>query len=503
MADVIIEFRNIHKRFGGIHAVKGVSFSIEKGEVHTVLGENGAGKSTLMNMLSGIYMPDEGEILYKGEPVQITSPYKAKALGISTVFQELKLCPNLTVAQNIFLGRERIKHGCPDWNGMTVEAQNKLEELGLNIDVTQHVRSLSAAQRQLVEIAKAMFINSEVLILDEPTSSLTYEEANKLFGTIRMLKEKGVAIIFISHRMQEVFEISDRISIMRNGEYLSTLNIKETTPKQVVALISGKDEETTEETDREKADFEVGKKVVLEVKGLNSGTLVKDVSFKLYEREMLGFYGLQGAGRTELMEAIYGLRKCESGEVFLNGEKLEKETVSSRIDSGIAMVPEDRKNVGLFMNYDVMNNICVMHGKDIVTKARVLNKRRMNEIAQKFAGRLHIRTDGVHQMVGELSGGNQQKVVISKCLSINPKVLIMDEPTRGVDVGAKTEIFDLLHDLRSDKENPMSIIVVSSELSEVIAECDRILIIRQGRIVGELQRGEISKDAVLQYAFNG
>lgn len=505
MSDVIIEFRSIHKRFGGIHAVRGVSFSIEKGEVHTILGENGAGKSTLMNMLSGIYMPDEGEIVYNGEPVQITNPYKAKELGISTVFQELKLCPNLTVVQNIFLGRERMKGFRPDWNGMTKEAAEKLAELGLNIDVTKRVMELSAAQRQLVEIAKAMFIHSQVLILDEPTSSLTYEEADRLFGTVRMLKSQGVAVIFISHRMQEVFEISDRISIMRNGEYLSTYRIDEVSPQEVVSLISGKArEQIAQEVSEKKAKvFAEDAPVALEVRSLCGGPLVQDISFRLYEREMLGFYGLQGAGRTELMETIFGLRRAESGEILVDGEPCSRPGVGERMKNGIAMVPEDRKRVGLFMNYDVMNNICAMHGKDLVAKTGMLDRKRMNEIAETFTEQLHIRTDGVGQMVKDLSGGNQQKVVISKCLSIDPKILIMDEPTRGVDVGAKTEIFQLLHELRDDPDRPMSIIVVSSELSEVVAECDRVLVMRQGRIVGELKNEEINKDAVLQYAFNG
>lgn len=505
MSDVIIEFRNIHKRFGGIHAVKGVSFSIEKGEVHTILGENGAGKSTLMNMLSGIYMPDEGEIVYNGETVQITNPYKAKELGISTVFQELKLCPNLTVVQNIFLGRERMKGFRPDWNGMTEEAAEKLVELGLNIDVTKRVMELSAAQRQLVEIAKAMFIHSQVLILDEPTSSLTYEEADRLFGTVRMLKSQGVAVIFISHRMQEVFEISDRISIMRNGEYLSTYRIDEVSPQEVVSLISGKaKEQIAQEVSEKRARvFAKDAPVALEVRALRGGPLVQDISFRLYEREMLGFYGLQGAGRTELMETIFGLRKAESGEILVNGELCSRAGVDERMKNGIAMVPEDRKRVGLFMNYDVRNNICAMHGKDLVAKTGMLDQKRMNEIAETFTEQLHIRTDGVGQMVKDLSGGNQQKVVISKCLSIDPKILIMDEPTRGVDVGAKTEIFQLLQKLRDNPDRPMSIIVVSSELSEVVAECDRVLVMRQGRIVGELKNEEINKDAILQYAFNG
>lgn len=505
MSDVIIEFRGIHKRFGGIHAVKGVSFSIEKGEVHTILGENGAGKSTLMNMLSGIYTPDEGEILYDGEAVQITNPYRAKELGISTVFQELKLCPNLTVVQNIFLGRERMKGFRPDWRGMTREASEKLEELGLNIDVTKRVMELSAAQRQLVEIARAMFIHSRVLILDEPTSSLTYEEADRLFGTVRMLKKQGVAVIFISHRMQEVFEISDRISIMRNGEYLATYHIEEVSPQEIVSLISGKDREQMELEISKKTVkvFEKDAPVALEARSLCSGPLVQNVSFQLYEREILGFYGLQGAGRTELMETVFGLRETESGELLVDGAVCGRTGAGGRMKNGIAMVPEDRKRVGLFMNYDVMNNICAMHGRDLVSKTGMLDKKRMGEIAETFTKQLHIRTDGVGQMVKDLSGGNQQKVVISKCLSIGPKILIMDEPTRGVDVGAKTEIFQLLHELRNDPERPMSIIVVSSELSEVVAECDRVLVMRQGRIVGELKNEEINKDAILQYAFNG
>lgn len=504
MSDVIIEFRGIHKRFGGIHAVKGVSFSIEKGEVHTILGENGAGKSTLMNMLSGIYLPDEGEILCDGEPVQITDPYKAKALGISTVFQELKLCPNLTVVQNIFLGRERKKGLGPDWNSMTSEASRKLAQLGMNIDVTKRVMELSAAQRQLVEIARAMFINSRVLILDEPTSSLTCEEAEKLFGTVRMLKEQGVAVIFISHRMQEVFEISDRISIMRNGEYLSTCKIEEVSPQEVVALISGKEREHAEkEPRREARGFAEDAPAALEVHSLCGGPLVRDVSFRLYKGEVLGFYGLQSAGRTELMETVFGLRRAESGEIRVNGKRISGTDVSGRMKNGIAMVPEDRKRVGLFMNFDVMDNMCAMHGRDMVSKTGMLDRKRMRAIAERFTERLRIRTDGVGQMVKDLSGGNQQKVVISKCLSMDPQILIMDEPTRGVDVGAKAEIFDLLHALREDPERPMSIIVVSSELSEVMAECDRVLVMRQGRIVGELKKEEINKDAILQYAFNG
>lgn len=504
MAEKIIEFRNIHKRFGGINAVKNVSFSINKGEVHTILGENGAGKSTLMNMLAGIYMPNEGEIIYKGEPVQITDPKKARDLGISTVFQELKLCPNLTVMENFFLGREIIKRGRLDWKQMNTQAERKLAELGLNINVSQRIMDLSAAQRQLVEIAKAMFINSEVLILDEPTSSLTIEEAIKLFDTVRNLKSKGVTIIFISHRMQEVMEISDRISIMRNGEFLATYDIGDVTPNKIIALISGKNElDIDAGNTRITRDFRKDRRIALEVRGLCNGRQVQNVSFKLYEGEILGFYGLQGAGRTELMETIYGLRKAEKGEVLVFGDKLTAKGVSDVMEHGIAMVPEDRKGVGLFMNMDICNNVNTMHGKDIQTKLHMLNRARMRTIAENASQRLSIRSHGITQMVSDLSGGNQQKVVISKCLSISPRILIMDEPTRGVDVGAKAEIFNFLRALREDQSQRVSIVVISSELSEVVQECDRVLIMREGRIVGELSGNEITNNAVLEHAFNG
>jgi len=505
MSEVIIEFRHVDKHFGGIHAVNDVSFSIEKGEVHTILGENGAGKSTLMNILSGIYTPSSGEIIYKGEAVQISSPLKAKELGIATVFQELKLCPNLTVVQNIFLGREYITNHKPDWRKMNQEAREKLESLGLSIEVSSRILELSSAQRQLVEIAKAMFIDSDVLILDEPTSSLTYEETEKLFRTINILKNRGVSIIFISHRMQEVFEISDRISIMRNGKYIATFKNGEISQSKIVSLISGKDEKLIVTRNHTINDPALKEKnpVALEVRNLNSGNLIKDISFKLYEHEMLGFYGLQGAGRTEIMEAVYGLRKIDSGEIILYDEPLSKQGVESRINKGIAMVSEDRKNVGLFMNFDVMNNICAMHTKDIIKKGPFLSRKKMEIIAEDFKERLGIRADGIHQMVRDLSGGNQQKVSVAKSLSLFPKIMIMDEPTRGVDVGAKAEIFQLLHSLCENKDHPVSIIVVSSELDEIVAECDRIIVIRQGRIAGELNHNEISKEAVLQLSFNG
>lgn len=505
MEDKIIEFKNINKKFGGIHAVKNVSFSINKGEVHTIMGENGAGKSTLMNILSGIFTPDGGEIIYKGNSVDIKSPLVAKEIGISVVFQELKLSHNLTVVENIFLGREYRKNGFLDWKRMNSEAQTKLQEIGLDINVQNVIDDLSTAQMQQVEIAKAMFIKSEVLILDEPTSSLTYKETTRLFEIIEQLKNNGVAIIFISHRMEEVLQISDRISIMRNGEYLGTYSKDQVTPEKIVSLISNKEESELKQSSFPNVHrtFGKGDNMVLEVNKLNRGKKVRNISFKLYQGEILGFYGLEGSGRTELMETLYGLYKYENGEYKVYGEKVNFKCCKDAIKSGISMVPENRKSVGLFMNFDVKDNIASIHDKDILTRFRTLNGKYIRKLSESYVNKLSIRTDGITQMVKNLSGGNQQKVVMSKSLSINPRILILDEPTKGVDIGAKSEIYDLLHSLRNDAEKSISIIIVSSELSEVVTRCDRVLIMRNGNIVGELVGNDISSDRVLQYAFNG
>lgn len=507
MGKPIIQFNNINKKFGGIHAVKDVSFHIDTGEVHTVIGENGAGKSTLMNMLSGIYQPDGGEIIYKGKKVHITSPLVAKNYGIATVFQELKLCQNLTVVENIFLGREYRKHGGMDWQRMIKDSQEELEKLGMEIDVRSMVGDLSAAQMQLVEIAKAMFVKSDVLILDEPTSSLTYHETEKLFNIIDQLVAEGVAIIFISHRMEEVFRISDKISIMRNGEYLGTYKKEETTPEEIVSLISNKDvgEVKNHTVQRKKKTYKKGDKIAMSVRNLSRGNRVKNISFDLYEGEMLGFYGLEGSGRTELMETIFGLEKAQKGEIALyGGEPVHIRNPKEAMSHGIAMLPEDRKHVGLFMNFDIVNNITSVHDKDIKsTGTRLISKKKTLKLGKDAIEKLNIRARSPKQMVIDLSGGNQQKVVIAKCLSIDPKILIMDEPTRGVDVGAKSEIFDILHSLTDDTEKPKSVIIISSELEEVVNECDRVIIIKNGMIVGELIGEEIGGEKILQYAFNG
>ncbi len=496
----IIKFENIDKRFGGVHALNNVSFEILKGEVHVIAGENGAGKSTLMNILSGIYGPDNGCIIYKDKRVHITSPSIAKNLGIATVYQELKLCSNLNIAENIFMGREirKNKFGL-NKKKMNLEAREVLSSYGLDIAPTEQVSSLSVAQMQLVEIARAIGLNSKVLILDEPTSSLTENETRRLFDNIRVLKEKGVTTIFISHRLEEVFEIADRITILRNGQYLSTYGVNDITPNEVVALIAGK---TLEEVKNEvKQKLEVQSAVVLEVENLSRGKYFKKVSFQLHKREILGFYGLQGAGRSELIETLFGLYRKDSGTVKINGNNTNFRNPKEAIKNGLSFVPEDRKLRGIFPLMSVLENIAVVHDKKVSNKIGLISFSKILSMCNNYIKKLSIKVGSVNSSLNSLSGGNQQKVVIARGLSSNPEILLMDEPTRGVDVGAKAEIFSILRELR-EKEGK-SIIVISSELAEVINECDRILVMKNGELCGEVKGNEVNRKELLDLAFNG
>ena len=496
----IIVFENIDKRFPGVLALDDVSMSIRKGEIHTVAGENGAGKSTLMKILAGLYPPDGGNVFFKGESVEIPNPLAAIEMGIATVYQELMLCENMSVVENIYLGEElRTKGGRIDWKRMHREAKKLLDTFGVDIDTKEIVKKLTVAQMQIVEIAKAISLQSDVLILDEPTSSLTITETETLFKNLRKFKEMGVTIIFISHRLEEVFEITDRISVLRDGKYLGTFEAKNITPKEVVTLIAGK--ELTKEFEEKKTEEDIaGAEVALEVKNISRGKYFKDISFQLHNGEILGFYGLQGAGRTELMETIFGLYPPDEGEIYVNGERMTIESPSDAIKKGFVLIPEDRRREGLFSNMDVKDNIAVIHNKGI-TRFSFLQNSRMVSIANDYVRRLSIKLSGISQMVRQLSGGNQQKVIISRCLSTQPSILLMDEPTRGIDVGAKAEIFKILKKLKNDENK--AIIVISSELQEVVAECDRVIVMCSGRISGVLKGDEITKENVLQHAFSG
>jgi ABC-type sugar transport system ATPase subunit len=493
--NAIIEFKNISKNFGAVKALQAVSFSIRQGECHAIVGENGAGKSTLMNILSGLFLQDSGEVIYKSKPVLIDSPSVANELGISTVYQELKLCPNLTAAENIFLGRVPT-----NWMGvinrfdMDREADKLLDMFGIEIDIHIPVKKLSIAQMQLVEVAKAISWNSEVLILDEPTSSLTATEADILFGILHKLKADGKTLIFISHRLTEIFQVADSLSVMRDGCYIGTYACNDLTEEKVVELITGK--KIVRNSLNEIQDN--GGKVALEVKNLNMGNRVKDISFVLYEGEILGLYGLQGAGRTELVETIFGLHHCDNGSITVYGKPIIIKKPSQAIKAGIGLITEDRKNSGIFAKMNVSENITIIHNRLITFFKFILAKKKIAAITRRYREDLSIKMDTDNESILKLSGGNQQKVIIARMLSQSPSIILADEPTRGVDVGAKAEIFSIFQRLKHDKK---AILVISSELKEIVNECDRILVMRNGRIAGEVRDKTDREGTVLHYSF--
>ncbi len=495
----IIEFKNISKQFPGVMALRNVSFSIRSGEVHALVGENGAGKSTLMHILGGHYQPDEGCIVYKGEEVVISNQHAALSLGIGMVYQELKLCPNLTVTENIFLGREReAGKGRVNWKLMREETSHLLRSLGSSIDPNAYVRTLSIADQQLVEIAKSISKKADIIVMDEPTSALTLAETDSLFRNIRMLKGKGVTIIYISHRMEEIFEISDRISVLRDGQYLGTFVTAETSIGEIVTLIAGK-ELITELSQSEKLASE-NKAVALEVEDLNRSGKFSHVSFRLYEKEILGIYGLQGSGRTEVLETLFGLASDWSGNISVFGAKADIASPWSAIKIGIAMIPEDRRRAGIFADMDVEENINIANPADMSGFLGFLKRKTMHAIAASFIDKLGIKAKRKRQLLRNLSGGNQQKVVISKWLATKPRILLVDELTRGIDVGAKADIYKILHKLRDEG---LSVLLVSSELPEVLSVSDRVLVMRKGSLVAELSGPALSKENIVQYALQG
>lgn len=504
MTDSIIRFENISKHFGAVHALDNVSFEIRRGECHAIIGENGAGKSTLMQILAGGYHPSEGKVYINDKPVEIDNEKKANRLGIAIVYQELKLCLNLTAAENIFLSK--IPTGKLGWikrGDLDRRAEQILNQYGVHIDVTVPVRQLSTAQMQLIEIAKAIEKNTDVLILDEPTSSLTAAESETLFQILRGFKEKGKTLIFISHRMNEIFEMADTITVLRNGTYLGTYPAKETDETQLVKLIAG--EQRYQEIYRHNESVSNQEKtedgrVLLEIRNVNNGPKVQNASLTLHEGEILGLYGLQGAGRTELMETIFGLYGKVNGDILIEGKPVSIYNVRSAIQNGMGMITEDRKNRGIFSLMSIRENIAVIHRKAITDGMLWLNRKKMDGISQRFVKALSIKLDTIYENINNLSGGNQQKVILARMLSTEPKIILTDEPTRGVDVGSKAEIFAILNQM---KQQGKGVLVISSELKEVVRECDRVLVLRNGKIVGEVVEREGREEKILQLAFNG
>jgi ribose transport system ATP-binding protein len=495
--DVILEFNNISKIFLTSKALTDVSFSLKKGEVHALLGENGAGKSTLLKILSGVFRPDKGEIVYKGSPINIRNPFMAKKFGINLVHQELQLVPELTVGKNIFLGCEPLNKltRTINWENLYRRSAEILKKLDTEFSSKEYIKNLSTAQMQMVEIAKALQHNSAILALDEPTSSLTSREIEKLFEIIRLLKQDGTTIIYVSHRLEEVFEIADRATILRDGRYIGTYNLKETDKPMLVRLMVGREVTNLMKAERDQA----GGERVLEVQNLYVKNKCHNINFFVRKGEILGIAGLVGSGRTETVRAIFGADKGVTGELFVNGKKVRIKTPSDAIKNGIFLIPEDRKLQGFVPILSNKSNISLSSLTKFI-RIGILQHQKIKQNAQNYIEKLKINPPGIEVMTRNLSGGNQQKVVLAKCLSSTAKIMIFDEPTRGIDIGAKAEIHKLMERLVGEG---CSIIMISSELPEIIEMSDRILIMHEGTINGELSAGEITEEKILHYAMGG
>ena len=491
---VILEMKGIVKSFGPVKALKGVDFDLRAGEVHALMGENGAGKSTLMKVLTGIHKPNEGTIHYNGKQVEYSKPKEAMDDGIVIVHQELNMMNDLTVAQNIFIGREEVSQGLfIDDNAANKKAKELFNLLKLDINPQEKVGHLTVGKQQMVEIAKALSMDAKVIVFDEPTAALTESEINELFVIIDDLRQKGVGITYISHRMDEIARITDRVTVMRDGEYVGTVNTKDTTKDEIIAMMVGR---TIYEDPKAASAVSEDAPVVLEVEHLNAGSSVKDVSFVLRKGEILGFSGLMGAGRTEVARLLFGADKKDSGTIKINGKEVDIKNPQDAIREGIGYLSEDRKRYGCIVDMTIANNT-VMTNLDKYVHSFLINDSEIVTASDKFVKSLRTKTPSSKQLVRNLSGGNQQKVVIAKWLEQDSDILIFDEPTRGIDVGAKSEIYTLMNELVAQGK---SIIMISSELTEILRMSDRIVVMCEGRKTGELDISQATQERILALA---
>lgn len=494
--EYVFEMKDITKAFGQNTVLDGVSIAIRPGEVRALMGENGAGKSTLMKILGGIYSADSGTIKINGKEVSIRNVDDARKYGVSFIHQEITNIPEMTIAENIFLGCEPKKcFKIVDYKKMRQDAQKALDTLGLDLDAGMLIRGLSVAQQQMIEIARAMNEGAKILILDEPTASLCNSETDNLFAQIEQLKKMGVAMIYISHRMEETFKVCDTVTVLRDGKFIGTRNTEETTENELISMMVGREFNSIYGEERV-----YGKEDILEVKNLTTSK-VKDISFTLRKGEILGVSGLVGAGRTELALGLFGIDHVKSGEIWLEGKKMNIRKPQDAIQAGIMLVPEERKVQGLFLCHSIGTNLTFQVLPEFIHKLRV-DRKKETQIVDEFKNKLSIKMESTDQTAGELSGGNQQKIVISKWLAAKPKVLILDEPTRGIDVGAKAEIYKLMRELANEG---VAIIMISSELPEIINNSSRIVVMNEGRITGILDQkdGDVSQEMIMSYAVGG
>ncbi len=495
----LLHMAHISKTFPGVQALKDVELTVYPGEILALVGENGAGKSTLVRILSGVFPPDpdSGQIVWDGRPVAIHSPHDAQALGISMIHQELALIPYLDVGKNIYLGREPagVIPGTINWAQLYDQARQQLARLGLDVDPRTPVNRLPLAQQQMVEVVKALSLDARLLVMDEPTSALTEREVDTLFQQMRALRAQGVSIIFISHRLEEIFAVADRVTVLRDGERVGTERIADLTEEKIIRMMVGREVQDI----YERRERQGGTEPALEVRGLSSRGAIEDVSFQLYRGEILGLAGLVGAGRTELAETIFGLRPATAGVIHLDGREVKIRRPAEAIRHGIGFVPEDRKAQGLFLRMTVSSNVVMaLLGK--LARWGLIRHQQAEAISADFVQRLDIRTPSLVQRVRNLSGVNQQKVVIAKWLTLEPKILILDEPTRGIDVGAKAEIHHLMNELA---ERGVGILMISSELPEVLGVSDRVLVMHEGRLIGEYDPRTATQDDIMGAATGG
>lgn len=492
----MIEMKGIKKAFNRNVVLNNVEFTLLDGEIHALMGENGAGKSTMMKILAGIYSRDEGDVLVDGQSYTFTSAKDAESLGIHVIHQELNILPHLSVAENLFLGKEKTigRTGFLRTREMNKEAQTLLAKLGLHIDVRQPAGSLSVGKQQLIEIAKAINSEAKYIVMDEPTAALTDREIETLFDTIRELKAKGISFVYISHRMEEIFAICDRITILRDGEYVGVREISKTSFDEIVKMMVGR--ELGERYPSR--DAKIGE-VALEVKGLTCPAVCKDINFQIRKGEILAFAGLMGAGRTEVAQAIFGNLKKSKGDIFIHGEKVTIKSPIQAMKYGIGFVTEDRKTEGLVLDFSIKENMFLTNLKSIA-KGSFIQAQQEQLQATKYIEQLNIRCSDATQSVGSLSGGNQQKVVIAKWLSTKPDILILDEPTRGVDIGAKKEIYSIMNKLA---EEGVAILMISSELPEVLGMADRVIVMHEGRQTAILDNVDLTQETIMNYATGG
>lgn len=486
----ILELKNITKVFPGVKALDNVSLTFEKGEIHAIAGENGAGKSTFIKIITGAIQPTQGSIYFEGKKIEKNSPIISLNLGIAAIYQEFNLFPALTVEENIFYGRFPLKHKMVDYKRMQADTEEILKSLGVHIPAGSLVKDLSVGYQQIVEIAKAVSCKAKLLIMDEPSAPLTENEVQHLFQIVHTLKKQGITIIYISHRMEEIFSLCDRVSVFRDGQYIQTLQVKEATTDELIKIMVNRElGQQYPEKNYQK------KEKVLEIRNLNT-KLLKNINLEAYRGEILGLAGLVGAGRTEIARALFGADKRISGDFFIDGKKVKIKQPLDAIRAGIGLIPEDRKRQGLFLHESIRQNISFANFQGI-KKHGMISKKADREVARKFVEMLEIKTPSEEQNAGNLSGGNQQKVVLAKWLFTDGKILIFDEPTRGIDVGAKQEIYKLMLDL---VEKGKVIIMISSEMPELIGMADRIVVLHEGRISGNIEKSEFTQEKIMTLA---